>query len=419
MVLKRYRPKIIGIAGSVGKTSAKEAIALVMKGVAHTRSSSKSFNSEFGVPLTILDLDTAWGNPLGWFKNIVEGFLLLMIKTPYPEWLVLEIGSDRPGDAARLTRWLSFDAVVITALPGVTAHLEFYDSPEALIEEEGSLAYAVKPSGVVVLNTDDVNVRALVKNLASLPYKKRPKIVTYGVDEKADISGSKFRLDYDHEDNLIGSSFGVAVEANHYYLNIKGSVGREQMYPCLAALAVNYGLGFKTERAVTALKNYRSPAGRARIIAGIKDSVIIDDSYNAAPPAVQAAIRTLAQVESSGQKIAVLGDMLELGEYTLEAHREVGRRVAEVADWLLLVGLRSRFTGEGAVEAGLNQKNIKYFDNSLAAGKELQGLIKAGDIILVKGSQGVRMEKVVEEVMAHPEDKHKLLCRQDAVWQGK
>ncbi len=418
LVLKKYKPKVIGIAGSVGKTSTKEAIALVLKKNVYTWASSKSYNSEFGVPLTILDCDTAWDNPIGWFKNIIEGILLLVIRTPYPEWLVLEIGSDRPGDVSRLTRWLSFDVVVITALPGVTAHLEFYDSPEALVEEEGSLAYAVKSTGAVFLNSDDLNVRALIKKLEALPYNKRPQIVTYGLNEQADIRGSNFALSYD-QDKLNGSSFVASVETSHHQLKIIGSVGLEQMYPVLAALGVVRELGFKIEGAVMALKNYHSPVGRARLINGIKDSQIIDDSYNAAPPAVQAAIRTLAQVEAKGRKIAVLGDMLELGEYTMETHRDIGQRAAEVCDLLLLVGLRSKFTGESAQAAGLAAKNIKYFDNSFLAGQALQNLIKKGDAVLVKGSQGMRMEKVVEEVMANPEDKEKLLCRQDLAWQNR
>ncbi len=419
LVLRRYRPKIIGIAGSVGKTSAKEAVALVMKSRAFTRASAKSYNSEFGVPLTILDCDTAWDNPLGWLKNIAEGILLLAIKTPYPEWLVLEVGADRPGDTARLTKWLSFDAVVVTALPAITAHLEFYDSPEALVEEEGSLAYAVKPGGVVVLNIDDHNIKALAQKLESLPYHRRPKLITYGLKEGADVRGADFKLNYNDKDKLIGSSFIAHIETKHYLLELVETLGQEQMYPGLAALGVAYGLGFKLEPAVAALKKYRSPAGRTRLIPGIKNSLIIDDSYNAAPPAVQAALRTLAEAGAGGRKVAVLGDMLELGEYTMEAHREIGRRAGEVCDWLLLVGLRSKFTGEGALAAGLSPKNIKYFDTALEAGRALQNLIKRGDVILIKGSQGMRMEKVVEEVMANPEDKEKLLCRQEAAWQNR
>ncbi|MBI2482014.1 MAG: UDP-N-acetylmuramoyl-tripeptide--D-alanyl-D-alanine ligase [Candidatus Vogelbacteria bacterium] len=419
LVLKRYKSKIIGIAGSVGKTSTKEAIALVLKKNTYVRASSKSYNSEFGVPLTILDCDTAWNNPFGWFKNIIEGILLLIIKTPYPEWLVLEIGSDRPGDVARLTSWLTFDLVVITALPGITAHLEFYNSPEALVKEESALAFAVKPEGVVFLNSDDNNIQDLAKKLEFLSDDKRPKIITYGLNEQADIRGANFRIDYDTKNKAVGSGFEVRVATNHYQLKITDSVGLEQMYPMLVALGVARELGLDSESAVTALKNYHSPVGRARLITGIKDSLLIDDSYNAAPPAVQAAIRSLAQIETTGRKIAVLGDMLELGEYTIEAHRDIGVRVVEVCDLLLLVGPRSKFTGEGAQIAGMAIKNIKYFDTALEAGLALQNLIKKGDVILIKGSQGMRMEKVVEEVMAHPEDKEKLLCRQDLAWQNR
>src|SRR3989338_6438454 len=129
-VLRKYHPHIIAVTGSVGKTSTKDAIYTVLSSKFFVRKSEKSFNSDVGVPLTILGCKNAWNNPFLWAKNLLEGFALLILKNHYPKWLVLEVGADRPGDIRKLARWLKPDVVVITALPDVPVHVEFFDSPE-------------------------------------------------------------------------------------------------------------------------------------------------------------------------------------------------------------------------------------------------------------------------------------------------
>src|SRR3989338_1816365 len=144
-VLRKYKPMIVAVTGSVGKTSTKDAIYAVLSKSARVRKSEKSFNSEIGLPLTILGAPNAWSNPFRWLANIVDGLFLIWFDAPYPEWLVLEVGADRPGDIRSLAGWLPVDIAVITRLPEVPVHVEFFDSPEAVVEEKASLIDAIKP----------------------------------------------------------------------------------------------------------------------------------------------------------------------------------------------------------------------------------------------------------------------------------
>jgi UDP-N-acetylmuramoyl-tripeptide--D-alanyl-D-alanine ligase len=155
------------------------------------------------------------------------------------------------------------------------------------------------------------------------------------------------------------------------------------------------------------------------LLAGIKDTLLIDDSYNASPAAVESALATLVKMETTGRKIAVLGDMLELGPLTIEAHRQIGAMAASAVDYLITVGLRTQFLAEAATKKKLPKKSQKHFDTYHGVGEYLQNLIAPGDVILIKGSQSIRLEKVVEEIMAHPEDKEKLLVRQEPEWQKR
>ena len=161
LVLKKYKPMIVAVTGSVGKTSTKDAIFTVMSSHFFVRKSEKSFNSEIGVPLTILGCNNAWSNPILWVKNIIEGLMLIVLGNHYPKWLVLEVGADRPGDIERIAKWLKPDVVVMTTLPDVPVHVEYFDSPEDVIKEKEYLISALKPKGVLVLNYDDEKVRGL------------------------------------------------------------------------------------------------------------------------------------------------------------------------------------------------------------------------------------------------------------------
>jgi UDP-N-acetylmuramoyl-tripeptide--D-alanyl-D-alanine ligase len=190
------------------------------------------------------------------------------------------------------------------------------------------------------------------------------------------------------------------------------------VYSCLAALAVADALHIDLVTASKALSTLSPTPGRMRLLEGIHNTVIIDDTYNSSPIAALSALDTLQRIEG-GRRIAVLGDMRELGTYSAEAHRQVGKRAAEVVDALITVGVESRVLAEAARSAGLPDAHIVSYgyDESKQVGLDLKEKIKEGDVILIKGSQNrIRLERTVKELMAHPEEAGKLLVRQEREW---
>ncbi|MBX4198204.1 UDP-N-acetylmuramoyl-tripeptide--D-alanyl-D-alanine ligase [Candidatus Parcubacteria bacterium] len=416
-VLRKYNPKIVGVTGSVGKTSTKDAIYTVLASNFHTRKSDKSFNSELGVPLTILGLPNAWSNPLLWLRNIIQGFFLILSKHSYPQWLVLEIGADAPGDIETLTTWLKPDVAVLTRFGDVPVHIEFFPTIDDLINEKGYLAHALKKDGVLVLNHDDEKVFAFGERV-------NHRKISYGFDSGAHVHADQEKVTYgpyDHTDLELphGMAFMLNYEGKSQLLEVNGTIGKQHIYPILAAFAVGISQGIPAEKMHESLKKHTTPRGRMKLVAGLKDTLLIDDTYNSSPVAVHAALHALKSLKCAGRKIAVLADMMELGQYSVEEHKKVGTAVPDAAQMLVAVGFRSRTTAEAALDAGMSELNVLQFDTSTEAGKYVESIIKSGDIILVKGSQSMRMERVVEEIMAHPEKARDLLVRQDKQWKAK
>ncbi len=410
LVLRKYNPKIVAVTGSVGKTSTKDAIFSVLSHFFHVRKSEKSFNSELGVPLTILGCPTGWSNPALWLQNIFEGFILILFPSEYPKWLILEIGADRPRDIEILTSWIKPDIAVITRLSEVPVHVEYFPSPEALMREKGFLARALKRDGVLILNSDDEYVRAFSTLTEA-------NTIFYGMNN-SDMLASDYKIEYEKKE-LVGVSFLVGYAKEIDKVVIHGGLGHQQVYPALAALSVGISQGLSFKKMIKTFSHYEVPKGRMKIIRGVKESTIIDDSYNSSPVAVHEALNTLQQIETLGRKIAVLGDMLELGTYSLDEHKKVGQHVAQVAAILITVGIRARAIAEGALNSGMAESCIFQFEDAREAGKHLELLLASMDVVLIKGSQGVRMERTVEEVLANPSQKEKLLVRQDKEWANR
>lgn len=415
-VLRRYKPKIVAVTGSVGKTSTKDAIYAVMSAKFYVRKSEKSFNSEIGIPLTVLGLPNAWGNPLQWVVNIVLGLKAAFLADRYPEWLVLEVGADHPGDIERITRWLKPDIAVVTKIPDVPVHVEHFLSPKEVVGEKSRLVRALKREGTLVLNHDDVNAMSFRE------FAPDNELITYGFDSSASIIASEDLIAYDVENGRNvprGTNFRVDMDGRSVLVHLYGSLGRQHIYPCLAAISVGSVLGLNLVDMAESLGRHRPPRARMKIIPGVKGTTLIDDTYNSSPVALERGLETLKNIETEGRKFAVLGDMLELGRYSIEEHKEAGRHVAEAADILIAVGVRMRDLADEAVKGGMSAENVFVFDDSREAGKKLETLLQAGDVALIKGSQGIRMERAVLEAMAHPENADKLLVRQEEEWKNR
>lgn len=414
-VLWRFKPKVIAVVGSVGKTSTKDAIYTALKDTYRVRKNQKSLNSEIGTPLTILGLDNAWNNPLLWIKNIIFG-LLPLCKRTYPEWLVLEVGADRPGDVARLARWLKPHIVVVTSLPDVPVHVEFFESPEALLAEDLSVLSYMRQGGVLVINADEDRSLKVIADT-------KAHTITYGSKLHANVRFDSECIVYDEHAGQrvpIGISAKVSYEGNTVPIGIHGVLGITHLYPIVAALAVGLSQHVPFLSMTKALVQHEPPRGRMCLIPGVLSSTIIDDTYNASPIAVTRALETLAAVETLGNKIAVLGDMLEIGAYTAAEHKRIGSLVAEIGvTYFVAIGVRSLYAAEAAVAAGMPQERVVHVRTSDEAAAIVRKLVKQGDVVLVKGSQSIRAERVVAQLMAHPEDRVRLLVRQEEAWKHR
>jgi len=410
-LLRRHKPKIITITGSVGKTSTKDAIYAAIKNNIYARKSEKSFNSDIGVPLTVLGLPNAWNNPLLWLKNIVDGFFTALFSKTYPEVLVLETGVGAPGDMDKLASWLKPDMVVLTRMPDVPVHVEYFKTPAAVVAEKMKIVQAMKTDGVLIYNNDDPTITALLPEVLQ-------RQVGFGRYLETDFTARADQVVY-NDDIPVGMQFTLNHLDSTYKMVIKDTVGTQHVYSCIAALAVADELSVPIQAAVDSIQSLVTPPGRMRVLPGIKATVLIDDSYNSSPIACEQALQAMQELSHSKRKIVVLGDMLELGKYSSDEHKRIGGLVAKSADILFTVGIRARYFAEGALAGGMSEKHIFQYDEAGRAGRELQSLLNPGDFVLVKASQSIRAERIVEEVMAEPGRVAELLVRQDAEWKNR
>src|SRR3989344_3812604 len=355
-VLAKFQPKIVAITGSVGKSSTKEAIAVVLATKYRVHKSPKSYNSGFGVPLAILGLSTAWHSPMGWGMTLMKGFLARFQKE-YPEVLVLETGVDRPGDMDAILSIIEPLVSVVTAIGEIPVHVEFFSGPKEIAFEKGKLARGTLSTGMALLNADDEVVYDM-RNEA------HGKIVTFGFGKGADIRASQYALIT--QKNVLGIEIPAGIrckidsQGSTVPLRMEGALGKQQLYIASAAIGVGDYFGINVLSAARALENYHPLSGRLCIVEGIKNSIILDDSYNASPTATHAALDTLRDVPAR-RRIAALADMLEIGKFTIEAHQAMRELVASFVDILITVGPRAKFIAREAIECGKRSiGNRKY-----------------------------------------------------------
>lgn len=405
LVLARHKPFIIGITGNLGKTSTKDAVFAVMKDSFHVRRTEKSMNSEFGVPLTILGEKSGWNNPLHWLMILARG-ILVPFERQYPTHLVLEIGADRPGDIKTITSWLRPDVTIVTQFGQVPVHIEFFKDRDAVIAEKAHLVSALKETGLFVYNADDHDSIKLLE-------KTHARKISIGIHNSSDIKADNVRM---FGNPIQGTETDISIDGHAHHLVLPEVVGKSPVYSALPALAVARELNISLEVACAALRDGDKPRGRMRLLPGMNGSVIIDDTYNASPKATEHGLQTLAEIDAQGRKIAVLGDMLELGEFTKDEHYKIGLEAAKACHKLYTVGIRARTIAEGALDGKMDDMNIMQCETAVEAGKELVQVIRPGDVIYMKGSQGIRMEHAVKMILAETHDPRKYLVRQEKQW---
>lgn len=389
--IEKNHPLIIAVTGSYGKSLTKEAIALALKDSRRVRVSHKSYNTPVGVALSILGVQAAQSR-LGWFGLLV-GSKKREIGEAEPEIIVLEMGADRPGDIDWLVGQVPVKIGVVTSVG--STHLRYFVNKDMVAHEKLSLPISLQSGGTAILNADDPLVLEMKDHI------KAPAVL-YGEAADSDV-----RLSRSQSLGGRGYVVEISVEGAKYEIHLRHLIAKHQIYSVLAAIAVAKAMGVTISQATNNLSDLRPMAGRLRVLAGINSSLIIDDSYNAAPEAVMGALQALKNFPG-GRKIAILGDMLDLGGESHKWHQAVGDTLSGFAEIFVGVGEGMKQAQARALLAG--GIDTHHFAGSADAGKWIAGYIRPDDVILVKGSREMKMEKVVARLLANPKaDKDKLV----------
>lgn len=416
VVIWKYQPKIIGISGSVGKTSAKDAISLVLSTGFDVRSGEKNYNNEIGIPLTIIGAKSGESSILGWSKVLWKWFFVIIFPNKYPEILILEMGIDRPGDMDYLLSFVSVDVGVLTDISG--SHLEHFGSVDQIAKEKWKLIESVSKGKVAVVNIDNEKIRELLDKKNK---KEEINGITFGFSDKAMVRATDVHFNY-HNNEVCGISFKLNYSGKIVPVRLENIIAKHHLYAVLAGISVGVYFKINPIEIANALKDYFPPAGRMTLIEGINGSMIIDDTYNASRVSVLAALGILGEIKAS-RKIAVLGDMLELGETSKKDHENVLQKAILIGAEVMVTGKRMREAMAEVVKGDEYAKNLQgkidYFESPMVLADNLKNNIGQGDLVLVKGSQSMRMEKVVEEIVAKTVDTEKILCRQSKEWKSR
>jgi len=356
---RQHSARVIGITGSIGKTTSKEVIAAVIRQRYRTLKSEGNYNNEIGLPLTLMHL------------------------TADHERVVLEMGMYDAGEIAELAEIARPQMGVVTDVG--PCHLERLGTLERVAQAKAELPQALpsaEEGGVAILNADDEWVRAMAD-------QTKARVFTYGLDPSADLWADDIQ-----SEGLEGIYFRFHYGQELIYARVP-MLGRHSVHTALRAAAVGLAEGLSWEEIMAGLHDQPAQL-RLVVVPGPAGSIILDDTYNASPASSIAALNVLDDLQ--GRKVAVLGDMLELGQYEAEGHKIVGRRVRDVADQLITIGPLARTMGEEARMMGMDPEAVHSVDTNAQAIETLRALIEAGsggDRILIKGSRGMAMEEIV------------------------
>jgi UDP-N-acetylmuramoyl-tripeptide--D-alanyl-D-alanine ligase len=364
-VRRKWGGPLVAVTGSTGKTTTKELIAAVLGTRFAVHKSAQNLNNHLGVPLTLLGLDRGH------------------------EAAVLEFGMSHAGEIAQLARIAEPGYGVVTNVAPV--HLEFFASLEGIASAKRELIDHLASPAIAVLNYDDVRVRSFRNGFAG-------RVLTYGLGSEADFRATEFHLSLNGS-GAMGSVFrvrGPDYEAQ-FHLPLPG---RHNVENALAAVAVGHLFGVPVQDLAAALATCSASPLRTEVIRLANGITVINDCYNSNPRAMEQLLNLLREWPGAGRRIVVAGEMLELGRSSPDWHRVIGRKCAEShVDWLLAVQGDARMFVEGAVEAGIPPDRVRLFDEAGEAGRFCRSILQPGDVVLVKGSRGVHLEKATAELV--------------------
>jgi UDP-N-acetylmuramoyl-tripeptide--D-alanyl-D-alanine ligase len=355
---RRYNTPVVALTGSNGKTTTKEMIAVCLETTFPILKTKGNLNNLIGVPLTLLTLSEK--------ERVV----------------VLEMGTNLPGEIRRLTEIAEPDVGLITNIQ--TVHLEGMGSLERLKREKGELYRRMRREGTILVNQDDPRVIDLASDY---PGQK----ITFGIEHPADVMAKEIRLR-----GAEGTSFTLILEGEVVEIHLR-LLGRHFIPNALSAMAVACLFGVEVKEAKKALENFQPFPMRMEVLSLKGGETVINDAYNANPYSMELALETLVEAKGKGRTIAVLGDMLELADFTKEAHQRIGQKVSQLSiDFLLALGEEAPIVVESAIRYGFPMERARIVESHSEALSLLKQLIQEGDWILVKGSRKMAMEKIVE-----------------------
>ena len=391
-ILQKHKPMVIGVTGSVGKSTAKEMIFAVLENDFQVRKSEKNYNNEIGIPLAIIGVSGEKKNIWQWLKVIIKGIFLIILPNQYPEILILELAADKVGDIKYFCDFIPINIGVLTNV-GIS-HLEKFKTKENIFREKSYLLKRAKE--LVIFNGDSVEESEIGKMAKS-------ELQSYGFGEQADWRIIDSQYNYTTRGLLKGIKFKLEHQGKVVPGHLKNVVGRPYLYGMMPALIIANHFKLNLLDILQDLESFMAIPGHLSLIEGIKNTVIIDDTYNSAPASVQEALRVVKNIKAR-RKIVVLGDMLELGKEEQKAHQKIGEQVGELGEVVFIaVGERMKLAVE-SFKAKLQKKEIKrakinskvrWFATSEQAGNFLEQNVMEKDVILVKGSRGMKMEKIV------------------------
>jgi UDP-N-acetylmuramoyl-tripeptide--D-alanyl-D-alanine ligase len=355
---RKYQTPVVALTGSNGKTTTKEMISVCLETTFPVLKTKGNLNNLIGLPLTLL--------------NLSEEVRIV----------VLEMGMNVPGEIRRLTEIAEPDVGLITNIHRV--HLEGMGSLERLKEEKGELFRRMKKNGTIIVNRDDPRVIDLANEFSG-------QKITFGIENPADVMAEKVRLGA-----AKGTSFTLRIENEEMEITLP-LLGRHFVRNALAAVAVASLFGIEVKKAKDALEGFQPFSMRMEIVHLEGGKTLINDAYNANPRSMELALETLVEMKGKGRAIAVLGDMVELGRFTEEAHQQLGQKAKELSiDFLLTLGEQAPIVAESAIQHGLPLDRVKVIENHKEAISTLKEIMQEGDWILLKGSRRMAMEKIVE-----------------------
>lgn len=396
-VINRHKPFVIGVTGSVGKTSTKEAIYRVVSdhfGIENVRKNQGNLNTEIGLPLTILGYGEYPNNIILFFR-LFTAFFSIFSKS-YPKYLILEYGINQPKDMQFLTSIVSPDIAIVTSLSG--AHISNFKSLKEYQKEKLKIIF--DHTKHIFLNGDDkdINESGLDNKKTSLVGIENKEVDFYATDIEISLTGTAYSL------------YSVGQK-----ISIKSAlIGSHLIYPQLFAYGIGRYLGIQALNIKKSLEKIKPFKGRMNLIEGIKKTIVIDDTYNSNPASSKAALLTLAKIKYNDRKVAILGEMNELGSIAESAHLEIAKFAREKADLVVFVGKYSE------KQSNLFGKDSVFFPSREKLEKNILGIINQKDLILIKASQNNNFfEELTKILMKDADNAKESLVRQNGNFLNK